>query len=157
KNISDRFCKSLNDDCCVYLGYVARERKRMHDSDKKYITNKYPLVDWDWNENEVSNYLKDKTLYNKLYDHFTRTGCKFCPKQSRDSWFALYSYHRDDWNIAKSWEQRATKDDAVIKTFVQNLPLEVLEQKFEQRLKRLQNTPQFQLNWNDQDVSCMCK
>lgn len=157
KNVSDKFCRSLKEDCTMYIGYVAREKRRCHDGDKKYITHKYPLIDWGWNEPEVANYLKDKTLFNILYEHFSRTGCMFCPKQNRESWFSLYAYHRKDWNVAKEWEQRAKENNAVIKTFIQNLPLEILEKRFEKKLKKLTDTPSFSFDWNQEDVSCMCK
>lgn len=157
KNISDRFCKSLKDDCVMYLGYVFREKNRVHDNDKKYITNYFPLIRWKWNEPEVSTFLKSRTLYNSLYDHYTRTGCKFCPKQSLASWYALFVHHPKDFQEAKEWEAEAKKTNAHIIHFRSDYSLQQLEIRFEKQLKRDKQTPQFSLDWNDDDVSCMCK
>jgi 3'-phosphoadenosine 5'-phosphosulfate sulfotransferase (PAPS reductase)/FAD synthetase len=157
KNVTERFLKSLNDDCIQYIGYVSRERNRVHQSDKKFITYKFPLIEWDWNEPEVSSYLKEKTLFNELYNHFTRTGCMFCPKQTLDSWFVLYSQFPDKWNEAKKWELQTKKLGAHIKNFRSDFSLIQLEYRFSKRLKAQNNTPQFEFDWNQEDVSCMCK
>jgi len=157
KNVSDKFCKSLGKDVVMYLGYVAREYTRKHENDKDYITNDYPLFWWGWNEPEVRAFLRSRTLYNVLYDHFTRTGCKFCPKQSLGSWYALYSNHRADWNIALEWEARATKLNAHIKNFRSDYSLLELEERFEKKYIEDTRTPAFEFDWNDADVSCMCR
>lgn len=157
KNVSEKFMKSLNDDCIQYIGYVARERNRVHESDKKYITNKFPLIEWGWNEPEVSAYLKEKTLFNELYNYFARTGCKFCSKQTLDSWYALYVHHKKDWEEAKQWEKRAAEQNAHIKHFRSDYSLEELEIKFQKRFYKDSSAPTFDFNWNDENVSCMCK
>jgi len=156
-NLFNNFARSLKDDCIQYIGYVAREKNRVHKSDKKYITFKFPLIEWGWNEPEVSSYLKEKTLFNELYNYFIRTGCKFCPKQSLDSWYALYVHHLAEFQEAKRWEERASKQDAHIQNFRSDYSMLQLEKKFEKRLKSEISTPQFQLDWNDENVSCMCK
>lgn len=157
KNVVEKFMKSLNDNCIQYIGYVAREKNRVHNNDKKYITFKFPLVEWGWNEPEVSSYLKEKTLFNELYNHFSRTGCKFCPKQSLDSWYVLYAHHPSEFEEAKRWEERAAKLDAYIQNFRSDYSLFQLEKRFEKRLKTEISTPQFHFDWNEENVSCMCK
>lgn len=157
KNVAEKFIRSLKDDCTQYIGYVAREKNRVHKSDKKYITLKFPLIDWNWNEPEVSNYLKEKTLFNELYNHFARTGCMYCPKQSVDSWYALYANFPKQWEEAKRWEERAAQQDAHIKNFRADGSLQNREIAFEKRLAREKVTPKFEMNWNDENVSCMCK
>ena len=157
QNVSNRFCKSLKKDVVMYIGYVAREKSRSHDNEKKYITNDFPLQWWGWNEPEVSTFLKEKTLYNILYNHFTRTGCKFCPKQSLASWYALYVNFRDDWDEAVKWEARATEVNAHIKHFRADYSLLELEERFNKQYKKEQKAPTFNFDWNDENVSCMCK
>lgn len=157
KNVAERFMRSLKDDCIQYIGYVAREKNRVHQSDKKYITNRFPLIELGWNEPEVSAYLREKTLFNELYNHFSRTGCMFCPKQTLDSWYALYVHHRDEWNEAKRWEQRAENQNAHIKNFRSDYSLLQLEDRFEKRLKQETQAPQFSFDWNEENVSCMCR
>jgi len=156
KNVSDKFCRSLKDDITCYIGYVYHERKRIHKSDKSFITYKFPLVEWKWNEDKISNYLKTKTLYNNLYDHYTRTGCMFCPKQSLDSWYALYSNYPALFNEAKEWENQAIKHNAYIKHFRADYSLHDLEFRFEKKKKLENKQATFDLNWNDEQVSCMC-
>lgn len=41
-------------------------------------------------DKEVSEYLSQKQIINPLYNHFNRTGCFLCPKQSKASLFNLY-------------------------------------------------------------------
>lgn len=157
KIVADKFLKTLNDDVTQYIGYVFREKNRCHNSDKKFITHSYPLIDWCWNEPDVSRYLKQQTLYNPLYDNFSRTGCKFCPKQSLDSWYALYVHHRNDFEIAKECEERTKEVGALVKTFRSDYSMIQLEERFNRQLERDKNAPRFKLDWNDENVSCMCK
>lgn len=154
KNVSNKFCKSVG-GAFLHLGYVARERSRVHQPIEKYIINKFPLMDWGWNEAEVSKYLKERTLFNELYNDFSRTGCMFCPKQSKDSWFVLYSKFPDQWAIAKDWELRALEKNSHIQTFRQSGPLFELEIEF--KSKKISYDRQTLIDWNEQDVSCMCK
>ncbi len=156
KNVSERFYKGLKDDVTQYIGYVYREKNRKHQSDKEYIINIFPLIDWQWNEDTVQSYLKSKTLYNHLYDHYTRTGCMFCPKQSLDSWYALFCNFPDLWNEAKRWEHDAIKQNAHIKHFRSDYSLLDLELRFTQQKKKQDKQVTFDLKWNDEQVSCMC-
>ncbi|MFA5454150.1 MAG: phosphoadenosine phosphosulfate reductase family protein [Sulfurimonas sp.] len=157
KNVSERFMRTLKDDCIQYIGYVSREKNRVHQSDKKYITLKFPLIEWGWNESEVSAFLKEKTLFNELYNHFSRTGCKFCPKQSLDSWYALYAHHPAEFEEAKRWEDETKNQNAHIKNFRSDYSMIQLEKRFEKRLNSETKVPQFQFDWNEENVSCMCK
>lgn len=157
KNVAETFMRKLKDDCIQYIGYVAREKNRVHQSDKKYITLEFPLIHWGWNEPEVSSYLKEKTLFNILYNFFLRTGCKFCPKQTITSWYALYVHFIGEWEEAKRWEENATLQNAHIKHFRADYSLAELEVRFEKQLKKDTYTPKFELDWNEENVSCMCK
>ena len=60
KNVSEKFYRTLKDDVTQYIGYVFREKSRVHQNDKKYITNEFPLIEWKWNEDTISNYLNQK-------------------------------------------------------------------------------------------------
>lgn len=154
KNVSTAFCKKIG-GAFLYLGYVARERSRIHQPIEDYVINKFPLMDWDWNEPDVSTYLKSRSLFNHLYDNFTRTGCMFCPKQSKNSWFVLYSKFPEQWNIAKSWEYRTAQQNAHICTFRSDCSLSDMESDFKKR-KKVSDSQMF-FDWNEQDISCFCK
>lgn len=158
KNISRNFAKKV-DGAYMYLGYVARERHRMHEATEQYIFNKYPLIDWEWNEDQVSAYLKQMGIYNSLYDHFSRTGCMFCPKQTLASWKALYVNFPQLFKTAQSWEQKAIDMKAHIKTFRSDYSLTDLAFRFERELEQEKKDKQikFSFDWNEENVSCFCK
>jgi len=80
----------------------------------------------------------------------------YCPKQKIDSWYALYANHPAQFQRAKQWEQEATKLNAHIKHFRADYSLLDLEFRFEKRLKKENRQITFDLNWNDEQVSCMC-
>ncbi|HET8686172.1 MAG TPA: hypothetical protein VFM18_05840, partial [Methanosarcina sp.] len=85
-----------------YVGYVFHEYDRWKDIDKHDAIA--PLVDWKWNENEVRAYLRENMIENKLYQHFDRTGCAICPKQS-DAFYNVYRYYPKHWEQAKQIEK----------------------------------------------------
>lgn len=153
-NVIRRWARALSDDVTMCLGYVARETGRVHQPQQKWLANRFPLIEWGWNESEVSQYLKHRSIWNPLYKNFSRTGCMFCPKQTKASWASLYLHHPDQWEEAKRWEKRMHELDAHIKHFRTDGPLEKLEREF----FALSRQSVFDLeNWNDQSVSCMCR
>ena len=143
-----------------YVGYTFREvlNGRKITSEKKKITYDYPLYRWEWNEPQVQSYLKEKTIYNPLYNHFTRTGCFCCPKQSEKDWFNLWKHYNHHFEQAKKIEEWCEANNAIQKYFRYtekegSIPLRVLEQRF--ILKDKQTT--FDLDENQEQISCMCK
>lgn len=149
------FIKSLNlklKDVTCYVGYTAREVNRKC-GDNGYKCE-YPLKEWGWNEPEVSAYLKEKSIYNKLYDNFSRTGCFCCPKQNLQSWYVVYSKYPKLWEWCKQMEQTAKEQNCIIKTWrADGRPLKDREKEFQ----KIKDTPTFDFDWNEQDVSCFCK
>lgn len=85
-----------------YIGFVLHEVDRWEDAVKYNAI--CPLVEWNWNENEVKKYLRENMMENKLYSHFSRTGCAICPKQS-DSFYHVYKYYPSQWEKAKQIEK----------------------------------------------------
>lgn len=147
------FAKSVSGDggFALYIGYVARENRQASGEADEYL---YPLKEWGWNEPEVDEYLKEKCIYNELYENFSRTGCWLCPKQSKKSWFQIWKNYPDQWNYAKSLEDKLEDQDAINPTFRDGYQkLESLEREFIAVEKR----PQFDFEWNDEQVSCFCK
>jgi len=158
KNIARNFAKKVG-GAYTYIGYVSHEKNRMHEATEKYMINKYPLIECEWNEDQVSSYLKEMGIYNHLYDHFTRTGCMFCPKQTLPSWKALYAHFPQQFKIAQSWEHKAKDLNAHIKTFRSDYSLDDLAFRFERELQKEKNDKQikFSFDWNEENVSCFCK
>jgi len=91
-----------------YIGYTFKEKSRAKKADLfNYVC---PLIDWGWTENKVSLYLKDMQMENKLYQHFTRTGCAFCPKQGLDDKYMIYKYYLDVWDYMVKTEKKLNED-----------------------------------------------
>ena len=96
----DKFCKGH----IRYIGYALNERNnkrrkriteyRSGKREKDYI---YPLVDWRCTERDCFIYLKERDLYNPLYNRFARTGCYLCPKQGKKGLFVLFKHYPNLW------------------------------------------------------------
>jgi len=92
-----------------YIGYTTTEKHRAKKADEyDYIC---PLIEWGWNENKVNQYLKEMQMENKLYQHFSRTGCACCPKQSIDSKYMIYKHYPDVWEYMKETEKKLNEDE----------------------------------------------
>lgn len=89
-------------DFTKYVGFVHHEYDRWRDMEKYNVI--CPLAEWKWNENEVKQYLRENMIENPIYQHFSRTGCAICPKQS-DSFYNVYRYYPDQWEKAKQIEK----------------------------------------------------
>ena len=150
--IIESFIAGLKDDAVSYVGYVARETNRNHN--QKNAVSKYPLQEWGWNEPEVTVYLKERRIYNDLYDKFFRTGCYLCPKQNLDSWKQIYKNYPALWQKAKDMEAKAAELGAVVQTFrADGKSLESREAEFD-----AENAPTLGIDfkWNEENVSCFC-
>lgn len=94
-----------------YIGYTANETLRAKNMEE--YKSKAPLIEWGWVESDVQAYLKDNQMENKLYQHFTRTGCAVCPKQKMDDKYMLWKHYKKHWNYMVDVETRLieTKKD----------------------------------------------
>lgn len=135
------------------IGYTHNEVEKGRVSNLEYAIAKYPLHEWGWNEKEVSEYLSQKQIMNPLYNHFNRTGCFLCPKQSKASLFNLYKHYPQEWQAMKQWEARAKELNCHIQTFKEK-PLTTIELEFKQALQQGELFPQEQA-YTDQDT-CFC-
>jgi len=88
----------------LYIGIAKDEEERS--KAKMYINKKnkykFPLVKWNISEKECYAYLKKRNLQppTKL-----RTGCWWCPKQSKKSLKNLHNNHPELWKQLKQWEK----------------------------------------------------
>lgn len=142
-------------DVEICIGYVAHENRQ---ASTPYADSvRYPLKELGWDEPEVTEFLKERGIYNPLYEHFSRTGCYFCPKQSLRSWLSLYIHHRDLWEQAKAYERKAKELGCHIITWRADYSLEDLEARFKRTGEDRQLDFSALIDWNDEPVSCFCK
>jgi 3'-phosphoadenosine 5'-phosphosulfate sulfotransferase (PAPS reductase)/FAD synthetase len=87
-----------------YVGYTASEKHRA--SGMEEFNYKAPLIEWDWFESDVQKYLKVNMMENKLYNHFSRTGCSVCPKQTLNDKYMIYKYYPEKWAFMVDIENR---------------------------------------------------
>lgn len=91
----------------VFIGIAADEASRSRSLEYAKGKNAYhfPLVEWGVTEAECMHFLRDRNLYNTLYDHFRRLGCYWCPKQSIDSLRSLYRHYPYYWQQLRQLEE----------------------------------------------------
>jgi 3'-phosphoadenosine 5'-phosphosulfate sulfotransferase (PAPS reductase)/FAD synthetase len=110
----------------VFIGIAADESHRSRakqyaEGDNNYF---FPLVDWGVTEVECMQYLKDRGLYNSLYDYFDRIGCWWCPKQPIPSLRSLY------WHFPEKWQHLRRLEAIHGKPFKHMYPVYELEPRF---------------------------
>jgi 3'-phosphoadenosine 5'-phosphosulfate sulfotransferase (PAPS reductase)/FAD synthetase len=91
-----RFIQAHRNDSTVeqWIGISWDESQRMRDSDVKYITHRWPLIEKRMTRNDCIAWLKAHNL-----EVPPRSACNFCPFKSKKEWRRLQNYP-DDWNEA---------------------------------------------------------
>lgn len=133
-----KFVKNLCKDkfrVTALIGYTYNEVENGRVSNLDYAIAKYPLHEWGFNEKEVSDFLSERQIMNPLYNHFQRTGCFLCPKQSKASLYNLYKHYPKEWELMKYWELKAISLDCVNKSFKMKF-LGQYEKEFELQSKQ---------------------
>lgn len=82
----------------VWLGITTDEDHRMHDSDVKWVQNRYPFIELGWSRQDCIDYLRSKNL------EVRKSGCFMCPYQSGDEWVDIRENHPELWNLSLSLE-----------------------------------------------------
>ena len=96
-----------------YVGIAYNEPNRIKETGELY-----PLYDdWQITEDEIAIKLVERGLHNPLYNHFHRTGCFNCPKQSLSSLYKLWKHYPEQWEYIKSTQERYLKEDAGVSLF----------------------------------------
>lgn len=105
-NPMKRHIKSKYKGCEVfeYVGIAFNEPSRI-----KKTGELYPLYDWKITEDEIAERLVEKGLHNPLYNHFHRTGCFNCPKQSLSSLYKLWKHYPNEWKYIEDTHKRYVK------------------------------------------------
>lgn len=84
----------------VYIGYTASESHRIQVKDNLI----YPLIENGVDEVTTRSHLQKIGLLSSLYEHFDRSGCWLCPKQSKKSLYSLYKLFPEKWEKLKVYE-----------------------------------------------------
>ena len=115
----------------VFIGIAADEAHRSRCMEYAQGNNTYhfPLVDWGITEAQCLEYLKEKGLYNNLYDYFNRMGCFWCPKQPIPSLRSLWRYFPYYWRELRRMEEECNRP------FKCGYPAWELERRFERELE----------------------
>ena len=111
------------------------------------------MVEWKITELEATHILVERGLHNPLYNHFHRTGCFLCPKQSLTSLYKLYKHYPKEWQIIVDMEVRHKKDGAAIWKF-REFGTEELLLKFAKYEKKGKPTNYLE---EEQPLGCFCK
>lgn len=132
-----------------YIGIALNEPKRVtNDKDKLY-----PLVDWKITEDEIAQRLVDEGLHNPLYNHFHRTGCFLCPKQSLTSLYKLWKHYPNQWQEIVDMETKY-KDPSYSQIPFKFTTTDLLVEKF--KGYELKGKPTNYLE-EEQPLGCFCK
>lgn len=76
------------------------ETRRMRESDVKYITNRYPLVDMKMTRDDCLTWLRE---HNRPVP--PRSSCVVCPFKSDDEWLRLQAYDDELWQQAVEFDR----------------------------------------------------
>ena len=136
------------------IGYTYNEVEKGRISNLDYAISKYPLHEWRYNESEVDSFLKKRGIHNPLYNHFTRTGCFFCPKQSKRSLYTLYKHYPKYFKIMLEWEAKAKELNCANQTWIPYKSLSLQQKEFEY-LESIDTEPLFK-DYITENESCFC-
>lgn len=91
-----RFIQSVRNKSLVeqWIGISLDEFRRMKDSDVKYITNRWPLIEKKMTRNDCKAWLKARGI-----EIPPRSSCTFCPFHSTEEWRRIKE-NASDWQEA---------------------------------------------------------
>ena len=82
----------------VWLGITTDEKHRAGESDVKWITNRYPLLELGWSRQDCVDYLESKGVAVR------KSGCFMCPYQNGDEWLDVRDNHPSLWQASLDLE-----------------------------------------------------
>jgi len=145
------FHKSINVTDGNYktiIGYTASEKNRVQ-KDPNLI---YPLIEWNWCEGDVDEYLKSINMVNPLYKYFSRTGCSFCPHMSLRGYYIVWKFFKKTWLYMKKIERKLRN--------IERLGLKVVNKQWHDRYTLLELEKDFISGKKDYDDTpakdCVC-
>ena len=117
--VKEKYGKKTEID--MYMGISVEEKKRCDKiTGRKPITYHFPLVDENIDRNGCVEIIKKEGLSVPV-----KSGCYFCPFQTKRIWVELYKKHKDLFDISNKFEKngRAYPDG----NFMGNMTLETLK------------------------------
>lgn len=148
-NPMKKYLKSLKKENIVeYVGIAVDEPSRVRETGERY-----PMVEWNITERQAADILVERGLHNPLYNHFHRTGCFHCPKQSLTSLYKLWKHYPKEWQEIVSMQEYYICMDAGVSLFKGYTTDELIVKfkKYEAKGK-----PTNYLD-EEQPLGCMCK
>lgn len=88
-----------------WLGITTDESHRSRESDKKWIENKFPLIDLNMSRDDCNSYIKKN--YPSL--NVSKSGCFHCPYSSSKHWVSLKRDFPNLFEIAVEMEKTANQ------------------------------------------------
>jgi len=88
----------------AWLGITTDEARRVADSDVKWVSNRFPLIEEGMSRTDCENYIKN----NHPELNVSKSGCFFCHYQPKKAWAELKRKHPDLFQLALEWERFAT-------------------------------------------------
>lgn len=131
-----------------YVGIAFNESDRIRETGELY-----PLYEWQITEDEIAKILVERGLHNPLYNHFHRTGCFNCPKQSLSSLYKLWKHYPDEWNYIANTQKKYQEEDYGVFLF-KGYTVEQLISKFKSYEAKGKPTNYLE---EEQPIGCMCK
>ena len=101
KYLREKYGKKETFEMNIFIDYS--EFHRMRESDRKYIKNKYPLVEQKLTRDELKEIIKSKG-----YLVPEKSGCFFCCFQTKKGWLKLRDNHKDLFEKSKELENNST-------------------------------------------------
>lgn len=121
-----RFIKGKKVIRCI--GIASDEQNRV----QKSQDIRYPLIEWNWTEQDCVNYLNKRKLLNPLYQNFKRLGCFICPKQSDYAKWITWKQYPKLWEKIKFYEEQNLK---LCNRNIFSKPIKKYEKEWEKGIK----------------------
>ena len=140
---ADRLYKAIGldpkkSDYIKLIGYTKSEENRIQKDERC----RYPLIEWNWCEGDVSEYLESIDMVNPLYDFFSRTGCAFCPYMSLRGYYIVWKHYPKTWRKMKRIERQLRKYENVTnRTWHDKYTIIDLEKQFKTGSRVYDDTP----------------
>ena len=131
-----------------WLGISLDEFQRMKDSDVKYITNRYPLIEKHMTRKDCVAWLQEHDLEVPV-----KSSCVFCPYHNMGAWKELYHSGNGDWEQAVDADERIRKQRPPYDLFIHPARIPLVDVD----LRTPQEKGQLDLwaNW-DEECSGIC-
>ena len=108
KYLREKYGKKETFEMNIFIDYS--EFHRMRESDRKYIKNKYPLVEQKLNRDQLKEIIKSKG-----YLLPEKSGCYHCCFTTKKGWIKLRNKEPELWQKTKDLENNSNTKESLIK------------------------------------------